>query len=470
MTKQVIEIGTPPSGNDGDTNRDASIKINANFTELYTAISQIVRGPAQAVGGEVAVFSGTTGKDIVGGGILGSAAFQASTAFATAAQGTKADGAERPLVAGANIQIDRTNPAAPVIAVSGPINAATAAEAVKLQTPRMINGVAFDGTQDITVADGTKEPAVVAGTGAQYWDGNKTWVDFATSVRGAVITGVSFTVATAINATDTVLIALGKLQKQLTDLAAVAAGKVSKAGDTMSGALNLAPIATIASSATPAIGASASNTINITGTTGITGFDAGVNGAERVLVFAGALTLTNSATLILPKGQNITTAAGDVLGFTALGSGVWRCTYKQVAADGANATWGAIAGTLSAQTDLQAALDSKRAKRVRTGELTLALNTRLDIAHGMSPRPSNATFFLICKTVEAGFAVGDTLQYQMRCLNSNNDELGSFIFFDDTNVYVRQPLIYSVKNKSTGAGTIPTLANWRGYVEYGYDI
>lgn len=81
MVKQVIEIGTAPAGQDGDTNREASIKINSNFTELYVAIGNVVRGPSMAIGGEVAVFSGTTGKDIVGGGVLGSAAFQPASAF-----------------------------------------------------------------------------------------------------------------------------------------------------------------------------------------------------------------------------------------------------------------------------------------------------------------------------------------------------------------------------------------------------
>lgn len=78
MVKQVIEIGTAPAGQDGDTNREASIKINSNFTELYVAIGNVVRGPSMAIGGEVALFSGTTGKDIVGGGVLGSAAFRAA--------------------------------------------------------------------------------------------------------------------------------------------------------------------------------------------------------------------------------------------------------------------------------------------------------------------------------------------------------------------------------------------------------
>ncbi|WP_425273835.1 gp53-like domain-containing protein, partial [Phytopseudomonas daroniae] len=93
-----------------------------------------------------------------------------------------------------------------------------AATATKLVTPRTINGVAFDGSANITIADGTKEPSYAAGTAAQYWRGNKTWRDFATDVRAAVLTGLSTATATAVAATDTVLAALGKLQAQVTGL------------------------------------------------------------------------------------------------------------------------------------------------------------------------------------------------------------------------------------------------------------
>lgn len=65
------------------------------------------------------------------------------------------------------------------------------------------------------IATSTKEPAIAAGTTAQYWRGNKTWQDFATSVRAAVLTGLSTATNAAIVATDTVLVALGKLQAQV---------------------------------------------------------------------------------------------------------------------------------------------------------------------------------------------------------------------------------------------------------------
>jgi phage-related tail fiber protein len=110
-------------------------------------------------------------------------------------------------------------------------------------------------------------------------------------------------------------------------LAALGFTPVNKAGDTMGGALNWAPVASVASAATTPIGAASSNSVSVTGTTTITAFDTAVSGAQRTVQFAGILTLTNSAVLRLPSGANITTAAGDVAGFTSLGSGNWRCDY-----------------------------------------------------------------------------------------------------------------------------------------------
>lgn len=93
-----------------------------------------------------------------------------------------------------------------------------AATATALQTARTINGVSFNGTANITVADSTKEPAFAAGTTAQYRRGDKTWQDFATAVRAAVMTGLSTATSTAVAATDTLLAAIGKLQAQITGL------------------------------------------------------------------------------------------------------------------------------------------------------------------------------------------------------------------------------------------------------------
>jgi hypothetical protein len=70
--------------------------------------------------------------------------------------------------------------------------------------------------------------------------------------------------------------------------------------------------ADIASATITDIGVQNTNFLRITGTTTITSFATNYKG-PRFLVFAGAVTLTNSSTLVLPGGANITTAAGDVL-------------------------------------------------------------------------------------------------------------------------------------------------------------
>jgi len=65
------------------------------FVDGDTAGGDVV-GPASAISGGVALFSGTTGKIIADGGTLGTAAFTSTSAFATAAQGALADSATQP--------------------------------------------------------------------------------------------------------------------------------------------------------------------------------------------------------------------------------------------------------------------------------------------------------------------------------------------------------------------------------------
>lgn len=84
--------------------------------------------------------------------------------------------------------------------------------------------------------------------------------------------------------------------------------------------------ANIASATTTDLGAVEGLSHSITGTTTITSFGTVSAGIWKVVIFAGALTLThNSTSLILPGGANITTAAGDVAILQSEGSGNWRC-------------------------------------------------------------------------------------------------------------------------------------------------
>lgn len=86
--------------------------------------------------------------------------------------------------------------------------------------------------------------------------------------------------------------------------------------------------ADIASAATTNIAAATGDFVFITGSVTITAFGTAAAGVQRVLVFGAALTLTHNATsLILPRGVNITTAAGHCAIFRSLGGGNWRCIY-----------------------------------------------------------------------------------------------------------------------------------------------
>lgn len=82
-----------------------------------------------------------------------------------------------------------------------------------------------------TVADNPhtgSEPKINAGTDTQYLRGNKTWSDFFTNVRSAVLTGLSTATNAVIAATDTVLAALGKLQAQITAVKSTADEAIPK--------------------------------------------------------------------------------------------------------------------------------------------------------------------------------------------------------------------------------------------------
>lgn len=84
----------------------------------------------------------------------------------------------------------------------------------------------------------------------------------------------------------------------------------------------------IASSATINLQTATGNVVDVTGTTTINAITLN-QGAERVVRFTGALTLTNGASLVLPTNANITTAAGDYATFRGYASGVVRCTQYQ---------------------------------------------------------------------------------------------------------------------------------------------
>lgn len=102
----------------------------------------------------------------------------------------------------------------------------------------------------------------------------------------------------------------------------------------------------VPAAATTDIGAQLSTLINVTGAATITSFGTNYHG-PRFLRFAGVCTLTNSATLVVPGGANLTTAAGDSLIAVPLGNPAtgWRVVAFQPQQGTYNATQnGQLAG------------------------------------------------------------------------------------------------------------------------------
>lgn len=270
-----------------------------------------------------------------------------------------------------------------------------AATATALATPRAINGTNFDGTAAITItanlpanptacasgeyvsdiaADGTLTCSTPAGGGS----GTVTSVSVTTS------NGVSGTVANA-TSTPAITLTLGSI----TPSSVAAVGTVT--GSNLSGT-NTGDQTTITGNAGTAT-ALAANGANCSAGQFPLGVDA--SGASEICTalpttIAGtanqitASASTGAITLSIPTNPTLpgtTTGTfsgnltGDVTGnastATALAANPTACASGQyvsdIAADGtltcsAPATaWGSITGTLSAQTDLQSALDAKQA-------------------------------------------------------------------------------------------------------------
>jgi hypothetical protein len=84
--------------------------------------------------------------------------------------------------------------------------------------------------------------------------------------------------------------------------------------------------AAVASAATLVLNSTTGDYVHVTGTTGITAITLR-QGDERTIVFDGALTITNGASLITGTGANITTVANDTMVIRGEASGVVRIMH-----------------------------------------------------------------------------------------------------------------------------------------------
>lgn len=83
--------------------------------------------------------------------------------------------------------------------------------------------------------------------------------------------------------------------------------------------------ANVASASTIDLDAATGQLVDVTGTTGVSAVTL-AQGRRKVVRFTDALALTHGASLVLPGGANIVTAAGDFATFHGYSGGVVRCS------------------------------------------------------------------------------------------------------------------------------------------------
>lgn len=145
---------------------------------------------------------------------------------------------------------------------------------------------------------------------------------------------------------------------------------------------------TIASAATLDLSTTGAGVVDVTGTTTVTAITLPA-GHTKTLRFAGALTLTNGASLVLLGGANVTTAAGDFAVMRGFASGVVRCMSYSFAstpvADIAALTHAATSKTTPVDADELPLVDSAASnvlKKLTWANLKATLKTYFDTLYG----------------------------------------------------------------------------------------
>ena len=220
--------------------------------------------------------------------------------------------------------------------VSGNVTGAVtgnASTATTLQTSRNINGVAFNGSADITITAVADASTLTGATLA-----SNVLASSLTSV-GALNAG---SISSGFGAIDIGTDAFTGAGTGLTGTAAglTAGGNALLTANTFTAAQEWATGTSIASAATINLDTATGNRVHITGTTAITAVT--LTRGPRTVIFDGILTLTHNATTNnLPSAANITTAVGDRAVYESDGTTVYCVSY--IRANGQ-----AVVGTSSA--------------------------------------------------------------------------------------------------------------------------
>jgi len=249
-------------------------------------------------------------------------------------------------------------------------------------------------------------------------------------------------------------------------------GLASLAANKFTGAQDFANAVSVASASTVNLNAMASNTGTLTGSTTITAWTLS-NGATRRLLCPDDIQLTyNATTNNLNTGEaNYTTQAGDILDITAYGSVIEVVITKQ---DGTAVTSPSLVtadnnATFNSTSDTQPTTPAWvrgvinaifGARRFTTTEQTITSGSVIQIAHGLGAKPRYATAYLICKTAEQNFAVGNEIECPY--VQGGGGSWGVTATVDATNIYLTVGASgVMLQNRSTGAALIITNTQWR---------
>lgn len=288
MSIAPLNIGSAPNDGNGQNLRSGGQVINANFAELdqRTAAAQSAADGAQAAA-DAAIPGTQKGQPNGVAGLDGNGTVPAS---------------QLPSYVDDVLEFDSfaTLPAT--------------GETGKIYITKDTNSqYRWSGTQYIllTASPGSTD-AVPEGAVNKYWTLART--------LGSVLTGLVTTNPAVIAATDTIIVAFGKLQRQISDLADSLVNKANKGANS--------DITSLSGLAIP-----------------LSVAQGGTGSASGVADMAGA-----TASVAGTKGLVPAPSAGATRFLSSLGTWI---------AVNSSSAWGGITGTLSAQTDLQAALDAK---------------------------------------------------------------------------------------------------------------
>lgn len=299
------------------------------------------------------------------------------------------------------------------------------------QTATMAPGTSATSTTSLVLGLGSKT-FTLAQTGKLFKKGNTVTVATSATgnnwMSGPITAFDSGTGVMTINATN--FTGSGTFADWVVSLSGAAG---------LTGVVNELLASSIASAATVNLTNATGNLVHITGTTTISAFTL-TPGAERSVIFDGALTLTNSAGLDLPGNANLLTVPGDRALIRGDTNGAVVTHYQR------DSGGPVVGGVIT--------------KEFLSGDLTISVGGSYTLAHGLSTKPKLVGAFIRCVVSDAatGAAVGDVIAVPMTRIGADD---GMRLRADNTNIYI------SLATASGGPFSNTTLnnSNFRLFIE-----